>query len=322
MNPPAQFSNCFVKLTPSLKLASWFSPYNNKQLSGGNDLDLGSAGVLLIPNTGLLVSGSKEGKFYLLDQSALGGFHPNVNSQIVQEIQISDKHHIHGCPTVWNGPRGTFIYVWPENECLRAYLFAEQRFRVDDQGNGVPEAVATTGRTEGMPGGFLSISANGSVPDSGIVWANHPWLESANQKVVEGVLRAFNATDLTEIWHSRKNQARDDFGNFAKFCPPTVANGKVYLPSMGGLHRKVTLSDESAPAGVALANLDYPPNNARLVIGWADEKKGELCVRWSRDGINWEGRYISDEKSGLAPALASSPHRLYMAWTPIGYDSI
>jgi len=25
------------------------------------------------------------------------------------------------------------------------------------------------------------------------------------------------------------NEARDDMGNFAKFCPPTIANGKVYL---------------------------------------------------------------------------------------------
>jgi hypothetical protein len=32
-----------------------------------------------------------------------------------------------------------------------------------------------------------------------------------------------------ELWNSRQNAPGDDFGNFAKFSPPTIANGKVYL---------------------------------------------------------------------------------------------
>ena len=49
---------------------------------------------------------------------------------------------------------------------------------------------------------------------------------------VPGVLRAYNAQDLTqEIWNSRMNTARDDMGSFAKFSPPTIANGKVYEPT-------------------------------------------------------------------------------------------
>ena len=34
---------------------------------------------------------------------------------------------------------------------------------------------------------------------------------------------------LDVLWTSEQNDARDQVGNHAKFVPPTVANGKVYL---------------------------------------------------------------------------------------------
>jgi hypothetical protein len=50
-------------------------------------------------------------------------------------------------------------------------------------------------------------------------------------KTVKGTLRAFDARDLNvELWTSDKNPDGDDrLGDFAKFCPPIVANGKVYV---------------------------------------------------------------------------------------------
>jgi hypothetical protein len=50
--------------------------------------------------------------------------------------------------------------------------------------------------------------------------------------VVPGVLRVFAASDVShEIWNSEKNPGRDSYGNFAKFNPPTVVNGRVYVPT-------------------------------------------------------------------------------------------
>jgi hypothetical protein len=76
----------------------------------------------------------------------------------------------------------------------------------------------------------LSLSANGSTSGSGIVWASVSYSGDSNQQTVPGILRAFDATNLnTELWNSKQNAVRDDVGNYAKFAPPTIANGKVYL---------------------------------------------------------------------------------------------
>lgn len=324
-SPATDFSTCFVKLTPSLQVASWFSPHNNADLGQGHgpqhDIDLGSAGVLLLPNTSRLVGGGKEGKFYLLEQGALGGFHAGSDSQIPQSFYVFHTslfltHHIHGCPTVWTGPMGMWVYVWPENDILRAYNFAGNRFTANAHGDVVPAAEGTIGMTLGMPGGFLSISANGAAAGSGILWANHPWREDTESEgIVEGVLRAYDASNLQEIWNSRTNRGRDDFGNFAKFCPPTIANGKVYLPTMGGLHRKVTIWGDFAREGPALANLD----DNLLVLGWTGADN-QLYVRWSADGVNWPDSWkatVASESSLHSSALAGciDHNRLFRAWT-------
>ena len=67
--------------------------------------------------------------------------------------------------------------------------------------------------------------------------------------VVRGTLHAFDAADLSrELWNSKQNAARDDFGNLAKFNTPVVANGKVYIATFSnqvavyGLLRKVKAS--------------------------------------------------------------------------------
>jgi outer membrane protein assembly factor BamB len=80
-----------------------------------------------------------------------------------------------------------------------------------------------------MPGGLLAVSANGAVAGSGILWAL-TGKGDANWKSVPGVLRAFDATDLSkEIWNSDKKAGRDRLGLLAKFNTPVVANGKVYV---------------------------------------------------------------------------------------------
>ncbi|MGZ3881846.1 MAG: hypothetical protein ACXVBF_10935, partial [Flavisolibacter sp.] len=63
------------KMPPSIHmtLADWFTPYR-KLWQDYIDLDLGSAGVVLIPGTRYLVTGGKEGLLYVLNGDELGGY--------------------------------------------------------------------------------------------------------------------------------------------------------------------------------------------------------------------------------------------------------
>jgi hypothetical protein len=76
-----------------------------------------------------------------------------------------------------------------------------------------------------MTGGILSISANGT--SDGVIWATTPTNNDANPQTVPGILRAYDLR--RELWNWCQNRDHDDFGNFAEFTPPTVANGRVYL---------------------------------------------------------------------------------------------
>jgi hypothetical protein len=86
-----------------------------------------------------------------------------------------------------------------------------------------------------MPGGFITVSADGDRNGTGIVWVTMPLADNANRAVVRGILRAFDATDVSnggrgQLWSSEDEVIpTDSLGMFAKFCPPTVANGKVYV---------------------------------------------------------------------------------------------
>src|SRR5581483_9712201 len=96
----------------------------------------------------------------------------------------------------------------------------------------------------------LSLSANGTQAGSGIVWALCAYSGDANGDTVPGILRAFDATDLSrELWNSKQNAARDDLGSFAKFNPPTIANGKVYVPTFSGQLQVYGLLQVIAPSG-------------------------------------------------------------------------
>jgi hypothetical protein len=82
----------------------------------------------------------------------------------------------------------------------------------------------------------LTLSANGSTAGTGIVWSSIPLNQDADTGTVEGVLRAFDANNLTaELWDSTMNLPRDDMGLWPKYSPPTVVNGKVYMASFSNL---------------------------------------------------------------------------------------
>lgn len=208
-----------VNSTP--KIVDWFSPFDHQSLIDG-DVGLGSTGAILLPRNRVL-AGTKNGQLILLDRNHLthtGG--PEGDSPLVQRFQVS-WGPMFSSPIYWAGPQGERVYVWGTSDALKVFRY--DGYRIDP----TPEMTSTVVLTDVWPGGILTLSANGSQPGTGIVWANHP-IRNANEQTAEGILRAYDAQDIThELWNSEINRDRDHLGSFGKFTPATVVNGKVYV---------------------------------------------------------------------------------------------
>ncbi len=220
---PAGRSESAMKLTPSgntLQISSYFTPTNYVNLNV-NDLDYGVMGTLLIPNSSYYITGAKNGNLYLLNKDNMGGYDA-VFDHVQQLIPLNASMHCQ--PAYYKGSTTEFFYVWSENDQLRAFSFdrGSNKFLTN------PVASTVNGPT-GQSGAVLSVSGNGTKDGTGIVWASYAMSGDAESFVTPGVLRAFDANDVTkELWNSSKNAA-DFVGNYAKFSPPTIANGHVYL---------------------------------------------------------------------------------------------
>ena len=224
------YGNSLLKLRPTpgtLAVADYFTPYNQALLNV-HDTDLGASGPLLVPGTTLIMGGGKNGWLYLTHRDGLGHFQAGTDSQIAQTFQMTPGN-IHGAPVYWNGPNGPQVYIWPEFDHLKAMKFAGGKL-VE-----TPASQSAVAVPDGMPGGFLSVSADGDKAGTGIVWSCTPYDANANWETVPGIVRAYDASDLGHLlWESKQNAGRDDVGMFAKFCPPTVINGRVYVSTFSG----------------------------------------------------------------------------------------
>jgi hypothetical protein len=116
-----------------------------------------------------------------------------------------------------------------------------------------------------MPGGFMTLSANGKASGTGVLWTSLPWVGDANKGAAPGVLRAFDPVNLTELWNSEKLLI-DDAQFLAKYMPPVVANGKVYVSSYDGTVNVYGLLGQNPPvapvpkvrSGPGLVSLYWP----------------------------------------------------------------
>jgi hypothetical protein len=255
---------------PQLSVADFWGAFSDFGRANG-DQDLGSAGVFIIPKRGNLMGGGKDGILYNLNKDDLGknSWNPQFNLPFVATylpnapngaaglpttttadpnwpIVNRDRnlpsgtpsgktYHIHGTPVYMERANSGVVFVWGENEALKAYNydFATKRITVF-RAQGTQFASGNMLPPGGMPGGRLVVSSNGTTPGTGVVWGVYPTQGDANSKVVPGALVAYDATTvlngatLKQLFHSDANAA-NKLGNFAKFSTPVVANGKVYV---------------------------------------------------------------------------------------------
>ena len=234
------------------------------------DQDLGAAGVFIVPERGNLVGGGKDGILYNLNKDNLGKntWDPQFNLPFVatylpnppngaaglptttaadanwpivnrdrnlpSQTPNGKTYHIHGTPVYMERVTTGIVYVWGENERLKAYNFNFATKRITSfRGEGTQIASGNMDPPGGMPGGRLIVSSNGTVPGTGVVWGSYPVQGNANSAVVHGALVAYDATivvngKMKQLFHSDTNPA-NNMGNFAKYSTPVVANGKVYV---------------------------------------------------------------------------------------------
>ena len=217
-----QAGNSIVKVKPSgggFTIVDYFTPYD-QQLLNDLDVDLGSGGVLLLPDqptapAHLAVQCGKEGRVYVMDRDDLGHYSA-TSDNVVQSFKV-----LPGCfstPVFFND---TLYYGASDYDGgpLAAFGFAGGRF------NTQPASQARLFFP--FPGVTPSLSANGT--SNGIVWVienNEP-----------AVLRAFLPSDLTQELYNSSQAAggADQPGDGVKFTVPTVCNGRVYVGTQTGL---------------------------------------------------------------------------------------
>jgi hypothetical protein len=214
-----------------------FAPASAAKLAQ-TDADLGSGGSLLIPDTDVIVGGGKSGMLYALDRRTMQlieDFPGTTNSYnpALRDGSWDEGPHLHGSLTYWRGPdanEGNF-YVWGEKDYLKLYRFdlTKSRFvRYVNPYSGkievVPYRMAKVRATKlVMPGGMLSISADGNARGTGIVWATLP--DRKTEGPHPGRLYAFDAELLTPLWDSV------DTFMLSHWVPPTIAASLVFTPT-------------------------------------------------------------------------------------------
>jgi hypothetical protein len=245
----SNFGNSVVRLHPDSSAAagngfsvgSFFTPFDSSDANDG-DFDLGSTGGMLIPGTQLLVTGDKRGFGFLVDKNQLGGI-ADQDSQIVQRFQGSTRGMFGGAAFYKHGAGGSY-YLWGTGDRLKSFAFDGSQFALPPQVN--------TSTLIGYPGGQLSVSADGETAGTAVLWTVRSKRTNAGlaQSAGAGVLQAFDANDITnELWSSDA-KASDMLGSIAKFAPPTVANGRVFVG---------TASNQLVVYGLLAGNPSLPP---------------------------------------------------------------
>jgi hypothetical protein len=204
----------------------YFTPANYATLNV-NDSDVGSAGTILLPGELFAVAGCKDGRLFLMSTSDLGGYSPSVDA-LTQEWYSGGA--LFGDAAYYNN----LLYVWGRQSVLQAYRFNGSGF--DGSGGGVAPTMQGSFQ---VPYGYgnepaMSISANAAVSGSAILWASWTSNGGTNGLSYQGVLAAYDASNLTPLWSSDQRSG-DDLGGWAKWNPPTIANGKVYAASFGSV---------------------------------------------------------------------------------------
>ena len=297
------YGMCYLKLSPSLQVLDWYAPYDEAAQSNA-DNDLGNSGPVGIPGTMDLFAGAtKFGAGFLLNSANMGHFPSSAaNETAVQRLNLlSGNDNVGQNPIAWDTGTYKYVYIWPSGNNI-------EQFRYDPSvGNFNPPTPATNTSTypaaiykqtaSQTAGGALAISSRGT--SNAILWAVGPHDSSS------GALHAFNAADVSqpELWDSGMNASRDALGSVGHFQFPTVANGKVYVPT--------------GSSSIVVYGLLANPAPTLPVFRLYDPFNGDhfYTINGAEENVASEYGYSLEGVIGYAPAFGASGtgpvYRLY-----------
>jgi hypothetical protein len=278
--------------TPPLTVSDYFTPYNQDYLHM-SDLDLGSGGVLVLPDQAgahqhELVQAGKQGTIYVIDRDDMGGYQQgsNMMDRVVQEVHGGDPEWAFGTFAYFNaGSAGQYVYFAGNGDHLKAWQLT----------NGLLSMSPTSqsAATFDYPGATPSVSANSAVTGpTGLVWVvNNP------ADVGAEMLYAYDATDLTRDPYVTTLGQRG-----AGFSPPaTISNGKVYVADGKEL---TVLGLLSHPGGPDPARAGLPGVASALVGGARPAPVGGTVPEGQASGPT--------SRAGLTPPAGTNPPTLIL----------
>jgi hypothetical protein len=238
----ADYGDSVVKLTPSLTTVpnGYFTPFGQSCMDT-EDLDFGSGGTMLIPDSGSTywaVAAGKDKNIYVMNRANLGGYTPPTNNicpatgtNANQEYFTGSSHAYYTTPVYWNSS----LFYAAISAPLVKYSFNT---------NCAPGPVCQKGTHNTSVvfsyGPGFSISSSGTTTGTAVIWGvlGNGWPRQAAPTPAPAVLYAYDAEhtamphSIPELWDSTQCPTRDQAGNATKFVVPTIANGFVYLGTM------------------------------------------------------------------------------------------
>lgn len=223
--------------TYSFQVADYFSP-EDQACRYQNDVDLGSGSPLLLPpqigqSSNLLLMAGKGypcdgviSPVFLINADSMGGATGNA----IQTVDGPEGGYWSG-GAYWQSATTTYIYYAGLNSENQAPAGDNLREWTMVGGTFSPTTAVAESPMRMTIGGTPSVSANGDT--NGIVWiVARQDLLSTKPGSKPAILYAFNATNVAhQIYSSATNAGRDKAGAGVKFIVPTIANGKVYVPT-------------------------------------------------------------------------------------------
>lgn len=258
---------------PPLAPLDYFAPFNQEFLFA-NDLDLGSGGVMLLPDQPgphlhVAIAGGKQGLIYVMDRDRLTARNSHQTGCPDAALQALIDARAEDPPVAWTdtcdpvvqvlqngqGPEraavlpsashGPGVFSTPAYWNMSVYIGAAgdnlKMFAIED---GLLRNVPVSMSPDRFPwpGVTPSISASGA--SNGIVWA----VDSGDVTNTPAVLYAFDAGDLSHVLYKSTGTLDDERRGIAapdgrdtmtigrRFAVPTVYGGKVFVAARTTLH--------------------------------------------------------------------------------------